>query len=80
MKIIFFNIYIISALLLLLFMVVDFLINDITNDRELELKASRILFGTIVLLLPIINTLICIYYFTMYFRKVIDIVNQDSNF
>jgi hypothetical protein len=79
-KIIFFNIYIISALLLLLFMVVDFLINDITNDRELELKASRILFGTIVLLLPIINTLTCIYYFTMYFRKVIDIVNQDSNF
>lgn len=80
MNLIFFNVYVISALLLLLFMGIDFLRVDITVDDEQGLKAGRILAGTIIILIPVANTVGCVYYFVLYFKKALDIINQDSKF
>lgn len=68
------KIYIISIIMLLLFVAIDFLIEDIVLDRQLEIKATRILLGSALILMPIINTFYCIYYATIYYEKTLSLL------
>jgi hypothetical protein len=74
------NVYIISVFMLFLFLVVDYLIKDITTDNEFKFKTNKFLLGIFIIVVPIINTVFCIYYMIVYFKKALLILNQDSKF